>query len=391
MQRIGRGSWRDAVSRRKPHGFAARGAILLLFAAIAGGAWADPLKPVPSAGCGLEGLPAGYHEFAVEFDGLERTFAVHVPASHDNGIPSPVLMNFHSLLLGGPTLRHLFSTMSNQTVKSEEAGFIVIEADGTPHDSRLGTDVYSWNAGEACCNPPEAQDVDDVGYVVNVLEQVLATLCVDRRRIYASGMSNGGYLSHRLACEIPEYFAAIAPVVGSFSPELTCANDGGMPVLQISGSRDNLASRQASVDRWLTLNECGPETTVTVENDTTCTTHTNCRGGVLVRHCVVDQGNHCFFTNAEFPFMVGCRARPAGPLAHDMIWDFASEWALAKPVPDPAIEHPRCRCGDARRNCPAPLPPPWAAGEPSGAPTFPGRGASRSSCEAHSPDEGNSR
>ena len=72
MQRIGRWSWRDAVSRRKPHGFAACGAILLLFAAIAGGAWADPLKPVPSAGCGLEGLPAGYHEFAVEFDGMER-------------------------------------------------------------------------------------------------------------------------------------------------------------------------------------------------------------------------------------------------------------------------------------------------------------------------------
>ena len=116
MQGIGRGSWCDALSRRKPHGFAACGAILLLFAAIAGGAWADPLKPVPSAGCGLEGLPAGYHEFAVEFDGLERTFAVHVPASHDNGIPSPVLMNFHSFLLGGPTLRHLFSTMSNQTV-----------------------------------------------------------------------------------------------------------------------------------------------------------------------------------------------------------------------------------------------------------------------------------
>jgi polyhydroxybutyrate depolymerase len=299
--------------------------------------WAGVLEPVPSAGCGASGLAAGYHEFVVDFDSIERTFGVHVPASHDNSVPSPVLMNFHSLLLGGPSARNLFSTMSNQTVKSEEAGFIVIEADGTANESQMGSGVYSWNAGEACCNPPEAQDVDDVGYVVSVLNQMLETLCIDRRRIYASGMSNGGYMSHRLACEIPEYFAAIAPVVGSFSPELTCADDRGVPVLQISGSLDNLASRQASVDRWVLLNECGPEPTVSVENDTTCTTHTNCRDGVVVRHCVVAEGKHCFFTNAELSFMTDCPVHPEGPLAHDMIWDFMSDWALVTPVPEPSL------------------------------------------------------
>jgi polyhydroxybutyrate depolymerase len=336
MKRMSRRLRLDLVSPERWKRFAVIGAILPLFAVNPGIGWADVLDPVPSAGCGGTGLAAGYHEFVTEFDGIPRTFGVHVPASHNENVPSPVLMNFHSLLLGGPSLRRLFSTMSNQTVKSEEANFIVIEADGTPHDSELGSNVHSWNAGTACCNPPEAQDVDDVGYAVNVLEQMLETLCIDRRRIYASGMSNGGYMSHRLACEIPEYFAAIAPVVGSFSPELTCAGDDGMPVLQITGSLDNLASRQASVDRWLLLNECGPETTVSVENDTTCTTHTNCKDGVLVRHCVVDQGNHCFFTNAELSFMTDCPVRPAGPVAHDMIWDFVSDYALVTPVPEAA-------------------------------------------------------
>jgi polyhydroxybutyrate depolymerase len=381
MQAIDRKPWHDTRSGRELHKFIAFVAVLACFAGVPEIASAKPLKPVPSSGCGLVGLAAGDHEFVTDFDGVERTFSVHVPAIHDNGTPSPLLMNFHSLLLGGPTFRQLFSTMSNQKVKSEDAGFIVIEADGTPHDSRLGSGVYSWNAGEACCNPPEAQDVDDVGYVVNVLEQVIATLCVDRRRIYASGMSNGGYMAHRLACEIPDYFAAIAPVVGSFSSELTCENDAVMPVLQISGSLDNLASRQASVDRWVTRNECGPETTVTVENDMTCTTHTNCKGGVLVRHCVVDQGQHCFFTNTELPFMVRCPARPAGPLAHDMIWDFASEWALVKPVPDPAIEDPRCRCGNDLRTCPTRLPPSWAKGDPPEASSFPGRGPNVDRCQ----------
>jgi hypothetical protein len=69
---------------------------------------------------------------------------------------------------------------------------------------------------------------------------------------------------------------------------------------------------------------------------TTCTTHTNCKNGVLVRHCVVDQGKHCFFTNAELSFMTDCPVRPTGPLAHDMIWDFVSDWALVTPVPEPA-------------------------------------------------------
>jgi len=308
-------------------------ALLLSMPAIG---WADPLEPVPSAGCGRSGLAAGSHELVVQHDGIERTFGVHVPLVHDNDIPAPVLMNLHSLLLGGPSLRNAFSTMSNQTVKSETAGFIVIEADGTPHPSDFGIDAYSWNAGEACCNPQEARGIDDVDFVVSVLEQMLETLCIDRRRVYASGMSNGGYMSHRLACEVPGYFAAIAPVVGSFSPELTCSTVRGMPVLQISGSLDNLSSRQASVDRWLVQNECGPETTVTVENDTTCTTHTSCRDGVLVRHCVIDPGAHCFFTNAESSIMRDCPVRPDGPLAHDMIWDFVSDWALARPVPQPS-------------------------------------------------------
>jgi poly(3-hydroxybutyrate) depolymerase len=104
-------------------------------------------------------------------------------------------------------------------------------------------------------------------------------------------------------------------------------------VLQITGSNDNLASRQASVDRWVLQNNCGPETTVTVDFDTTCTTHTNCDDGVLVRHCVVAPGNHCFFSN--FEIQPECPVRPDGPLAQDLIWDFVSDYALVT-VPEPS-------------------------------------------------------
>jgi polyhydroxybutyrate depolymerase len=289
-----------------------------------------PLPPVPSAGCGTAGLAAGGHEFSVTHDSIARTYGVYVPAIHDNNVPAPVLLNLHPFVIGGPLLGTLFSTFSQQSVKADVEGFLIIEPDGT--STAAGPD-FSWNAGLECCNPPVDQGIDDVGYILSVLDGLLDTLCIDERRVYAAGMSNGADMSHRLACEVPDRIAAIGPVVGSFSAELVCQDGGGKPVLQISGSNDNLVGRQASVDRWVLQNNCGPETTVTVENDTTCTTHTNCDDGVMVRHCVVDPGEHCFFSNAEI--QPQCPVRAGGPLAQDMIWDFVSDYALVN-VPEPS-------------------------------------------------------
>jgi len=304
-------------------------ALLVALTLFASPAVAGVHEPTPSAGCDAGGLGAGLHTFEFTHDGILRTYDVYQPESYDDSVAAPMMLNLHSLVTGGTAIG-IFRLFSQQTARSESGGYIVVEPSGTGMNP---DDPVSWNAGEACCNPPERDHVDDVGFVAEVIDRVFAQLCIDERKVYASGMSNGGYLSHRLACELPRRIAAIAPVSGSFSQELVCVDGRAMPVVQISGELDNLASRQASVDRWLGTNECGDATTEEVDRDMTCTTHTDCRDGVEVMHCVVDDGNHCFFSNAEHVILEECPLRD-GPLAQDVIWDFVSDYAL--PVPEPS-------------------------------------------------------
>lgn len=288
------------------------------------------LEPAPSAGCGGEGLAAGVHHRVLMHDGLQRTYQIWVPTVYDGSAPAPLLLNLHPFVLGGPA-HGVFTLSSQQTAKAEETGFIVVEPDGTANPP---DEPFSWNGGDACCNPPSRRHIDDVDFVLTAVRTVFDELCIDRRRVYASGMSNGAYLSHRIACERPEEIAAIAPISGSFSSELVCADGRAVPVIQISGENDNLASRQASVDRWVDWLGCDEEPTSVRDGDTVCSTHTGCDDGVEVVHCVVDEGNHCFFSQQEIP-IVECPQREGQPRSQDLAWDFLSRYALPTPLPEP--------------------------------------------------------
>lgn len=273
-----------------------------------------------SSGCGLGSLPAGTHAFTLDHDGRERTYEVHVPGIYDDDTPAPLLLNLHPLVLGGQ-LHEIWTMESRHNVKSEQAGFIVLQPDGTGN-------LASWNGGDRCCAPANQENVDDVGFIDALVRHTMAQLCIDERRVYATGMSNGGYLSHRIACEFPERIAAIAPVVGSLSQELVCADGRGVPVMQLSGTEDSLASRQQSVDSWIEVNKCTESTAITHQlGGVTCTTHDECKDGAVVTHCVVEGGGHCSFSDANPQFAPGCAARD-DIVSQDLIWDFLSQWQL---------------------------------------------------------------
>lgn len=273
-----------------------------------------------SSGCGQASLTAGTHAFTFEHDGRERFYEVHVPQIYDDEVPAPLLLNLHPLVLGGP-LHGIWTMESQQNVKSEESGFVVLQPDGIGNPA-------SWNGGDRCCSPANAENVDDVGFIDALVQHTMAQLCLDERRVYATGMSNGGYLAHRIACEFPERIAAIAPVVGSLSQELVCADGRGVPVLQLSGSEDSLASRQQSVDSWIAVNRCTESTTITHQvGGVTCTTRDTCKDDVVVTHCVVDGGGHCSFSDADPQLAPGCASRE-DIVSQDLIWDFFSRWRL---------------------------------------------------------------
>jgi polyhydroxybutyrate depolymerase len=159
-------------------------------------------------------------------------------------------------------------------------------------------------------------------------DEVATMACIDPKRIYSMGMSNGAYLSHRLACEQSSFVAAIGPVVGSLSVELECTLDRAVPVIQISGSEDSLPAREASFETWRDLNGCTDEAEETYAvGDATCVTHDECDDGVEITHCVMWGGGHCFFSDIEGQWTPGCTPT-TDLISPDVLWDFLQRWSL---------------------------------------------------------------
>jgi polyhydroxybutyrate depolymerase len=122
----------------------------------------------------------------------------------------PVVINFH----GGGSNAAQQRRYSGMDAAADRHGFVVVYPDGTglrPGQRHLLT----FNAGR-CCPPATRHQVDDVGFTHAIIKTLAGRIPVDPRRIYATGMSNGGMMAHRLAAESP-YIAAVAPVAGQLN------------------------------------------------------------------------------------------------------------------------------------------------------------------------------
>jgi len=177
------------------------------------------LLPVSAAGI-TETL-----EIAV--NGTVRTVRLHVPADAQDAAPLPAVVAFHGSAWNGIAMEQAtgFSDLA------ERERFLAVYPDGTGP-----ADVRSWNAG-ACCSFALERDVDDVAFVDELLDRLIAAYSVDPARIYATGFSNGGMFAYRLAIERPERFAAIAVVAGAMFPSQRTPGVP-VPVLHIHGTSD---------------------------------------------------------------------------------------------------------------------------------------------------------
>jgi polyhydroxybutyrate depolymerase len=176
---------------------------------------------------------------------VDRAFDLAVPASWDGASPLPLVIAYHG---GGGNREATQRVACPGGVLDDERcldamanarGYAVVSPDGTAQ--RPLRDVRTWNGGGTryCASGAAcARDIDDIGYTDDLLVAVGAAIPIDANRIHATGISNGGAMSHRLACERPELVAAIAPVAGANQH----ADDGGpcgaVPVLHIHGTLD---------------------------------------------------------------------------------------------------------------------------------------------------------
>ena len=256
---------------------------------------------MPSAGCrsGAEHGRAGLR--SLTSGGRTRRFHLRLPAAGAPGRPAPLVLNFHGLYQPAP----LEELLSGMTPKAGERGWIVVYP--------LGVGA-SWNAG-GCCGRARAEGVDDVRFVRDLVRKLERELCVDRRRIYATGMSNGGLFSYRLACEASDLFAAVAPVA-AVEAVPACAPRRPLPLLAFNGTGDflvryrggfpasfwELASAPETRDRWEKRKSCAAaRRTVWSSREVKCEAAPGCSAEHVV--CTVEGGGHTWPGGVIVPWL----------------------------------------------------------------------------------------
>jgi polyhydroxybutyrate depolymerase len=174
--------------------------------------------PVPALA-----LPPGDH--SISFG--ERSYILHVPSKLP---PMPALvLNFHGG--GGHAAAH--QKYTHMDMVADKEGFLVVYPDGTgPAEGELLT----WNAG-GCCGSAVRDNVDDVGFVRKMLADLSRRQAYDPARVYATGLSNGAMMAYRLAAELSDRIAAIAPVAGAIAVE-RFPTARAVPVMHIHSADD---------------------------------------------------------------------------------------------------------------------------------------------------------
>lgn len=183
---------------------------------------------------------AGNFRRDLSFGGDQRYYEMHVPASYKPGSKVPLVLVFHG---GGGNPSAVRNTTGFDAVSDRE-GFVAVYPAGTGKNedaSRL-----SWNI--LLSDTPATQNKkDDLGFVRAVLKDVTARLSIDERRIFATGISQGGMMCYRLACDsdLSGRIAAIAPVAGVMTvPPGDCRPSRAMPILHFHGKNDAVVPYQ---------------------------------------------------------------------------------------------------------------------------------------------------
>ncbi len=269
-------------------------------------------------------------------DGRRRTYHLYVPSDSGDG-PMPLLIALHGGLGSGTQFRE----DSGFADLAEANRFLVVFPDGVPIAE--GRDNRVWNGG-GCCGVAarDRQNVDDVGFISAVIDEIEAVHPVDPSRVYAAGHSNGGIMAYRLACELSDRIVAVAfqsgtleigncPMVQPVSlMSLHGLADTNIP---IDGGRGSgvanyaFASPRESVETVARLDGCtGRVDMVDPTNpDVSGTRWTGCDGDTTVEMILVEGANHAWMGHRGSRFTRALIGEPYPDLdASVAIWSFLS-------------------------------------------------------------------
>ncbi len=228
--------------------------------------------------------------FTISVAGQQRSFALFLPANLTASQQVPLVIAMHGFGGTGTT----FEAVTGFDQSAQAAGFVVAYPDGL---------TASWNAG-VCCGDSVGLNVDDVGFISRLIDQLVAQGGVDPKRIYATGFSNGAFMAHRLACDLTNKIAAIASVAGGYGSP--CHPSRAISVLELHGTDDQVVpmlggdfGRYAKfpptmtlMSQWASLDGCSPTPAAAQTATMKTTTWSRCRGGTTVQLDAVVGAGH---------------------------------------------------------------------------------------------------
>lgn len=245
----------------------------------------------------LGAAPQPHRESTLTIGGTTRSYIVHVPQKRR--AKSPLVVLLHG---GGGNGAQAMRAYGMNDVADRE-GFLVAYPNGSGR-----TALLTWSSGN-CCGYAMQQRVDDVAFIRAMVEKIDRDFGVDRSRVYATGMSNGGMMAHRLGCEAADVFAAIAPVAGALN--IACRPSDAVAVAIFHGTADEhvpydggtgTKSLEPRVDRpvshavdvWRKANGCTRATPETRRGSIARSGWSACRDNADVMLWTIEGGGHAW-------------------------------------------------------------------------------------------------
>jgi len=254
--------------------------------------------------------------YSFVFDGIERTYRVHLPDNYDENLDYPLVINMHGL--GSNSFEQEF--YSEFDLVADTAGIVVAYPDGVNNQ---------WNIFQDT-------GVDDVGFISALIDTMDANYNIDLLRVYACGMSMGGFMSHRLGCQLNSRIAAIGSVAGLLV-YFNCNLTRKVPVLQIHGTADDVVpyAGVANTILYWTENDGCPDSVVTElpdidttdQSTVTLTTYNPCLEDSEVLLYTINGGGH---TWPGATYIIGVTNQDIHASAE--IWKFFKKFSLPTSV-----------------------------------------------------------
>lgn len=256
-------------------------------------------------------------------DTVQRSFIVHKPTGYSGNHPVSCVFNLHGAGMSA-SYQQLYSKMD---AVSNANGFLVVYPQGIDN---------AWLTGSAGIYSETARDVAFISAVLDTLQQLYN---IDETRVFACGLSQGGFMSHRLASDLQDRFAATASVAGAMSDSamVYCGNSRNVPVLLINGTDDPYVSyswAEETAAFWTAHNSCGsmadttdlPNSNVTDNSTVKHIVYSNCENDAAVEMFSIEGGGHTW--PSPFISLSGYGSTNYDISASQEIWKFFNRFSI---------------------------------------------------------------